>query len=156
MLEGNGLGASIRGDFSAVPRVFPSLPPLDSLVCVGELGEEPGQHMTLRFRVKPTHCDTETHRNTHTHAHTHGNSLQCDNTEQLGGQTWAFQKYDKQTAKSTNEAENGRAAFFSRRPATPTALLFTAGFLSAGFLAASDTFLAVKGTPYLQAGLVIF
>lgn len=37
-----------------------------------------------------------------------------------------------------------------------TGLCFTAGFLSAGFLAASDTFLTVKGTPYLLAGLVIF
>lgn len=73
MLEGNGLGASIRGDFSAVPRVFPSLPPLDSLVCVGELGEEPGQHMTLRFRVKPTHCDTETRTHMHTHTETPSN-----------------------------------------------------------------------------------
>lgn len=39
---------------------------------------------------------------------------------------------------------------------TLTGLCFTASFLSAGFLAASDTFLTVKGTPYLQAGLVIF
>lgn len=39
---------------------------------------------------------------------------------------------------------------------TRTGLCFTAGFLSAGFLAAADTFLTVKGTPYLQAGLVIF
>lgn len=37
-----------------------------------------------------------------------------------------------------------------------TGLCFTAGFLSVGFLAASDTFLTVKGTPYLLAGLVIF
>lgn len=33
---------------------------------------------------------------------------------------------------------------------------FTAGFLTADFLAASETFLTVKGTPYLVAGLVIF
>ncbi len=37
-----------------------------------------------------------------------------------------------------------------------TGLCFTAGFLSTGFLAASDTFFTVKGTPYLLAGLVIF
>lgn len=56
---------SSQAGLSAVPRVFPSLPPLDSLVCVGELGEEPGQHITLRFRVKPTHYDP--HTRTHTH-----------------------------------------------------------------------------------------
>lgn len=35
---------------SAVPRVFSSLPPLDSLFAGGLLGEGPEQHMTLRFR----------------------------------------------------------------------------------------------------------
>lgn len=54
---------SSQAGLSAVPRVFPSLPPLDSLVCVGELVEEPGQHMTLRFRVKPTHHDAKIHTN---------------------------------------------------------------------------------------------
>lgn len=37
-----------------------------------------------------------------------------------------------------------------------TGLCLGAGFLSAGFLAPSETFLTVKGTPYLLAGLVIF
>ena len=37
-----------------------------------------------------------------------------------------------------------------------TGLCLTAGFLSAGFLAASDNLFTVKGTPYLAAGLVIF
>lgn len=37
-----------------------------------------------------------------------------------------------------------------------TGLCFPAGFLSAGFLAPSGTFLTVKGTPYLAAGFVIF
>lgn len=35
---------------SAVPHVFSSLPPLDSLFSGGLLGEGPEQHMTLRFR----------------------------------------------------------------------------------------------------------
>lgn len=39
---------------------------------------------------------------------------------------------------------------------TLTGLFFKAGFLSAGFLAASATFCTAKGTLDLQAGLVIF
>lgn len=39
---------------------------------------------------------------------------------------------------------------------TLTGLCFIAGFLSAGFLAASDTFCTFKGTLDLQAGVVIF
>lgn len=35
---------------SAVPHVFSSLPPLDSLFSGGLLGEGPEQHTTLRFR----------------------------------------------------------------------------------------------------------
>ena len=41
-------------------------------------------------------------------------------------------------------------------PQTLTGFCFGAGFLSAGFLAGSEIFLKVKGTPYLAAGLVIF
>lgn len=54
----------------------------------------------------------------------------------------------KKTIKNNNIA--------TRLLITLTGLCFTADFLSAGFLAASDTFLTVKGTPYLLAGLVIF
>lgn len=42
------------------------------------------------------------------------------------------------------------------RPSSLTALCLSSALLSTGFLAASDTFLTVKGTPYLAAGLVIF
>lgn len=89
----------------------------------------------------------------HTHSHTHEwhpymeIPSNVNKKSNMVAKMGFYFKYRKQTEKSTNKAENGRA---------PTALVFTTGFLSAGFLAASDTFLAVKGTPYLQAGLVIF
>lgn len=81
---------SSQTGLSDVPRVFSSLPPLDSLVCVGAQGEEPGQHMTLRFRVKPAHHDAA---ETHTHKWNPHMEIpdQRDKTEQLGGQNWAFQ-----------------------------------------------------------------
>lgn len=49
-MEGYLTVNSSYAGLSAVPRVFSSLPPLDSLSAGGLLGEGPEQHMTLRFR----------------------------------------------------------------------------------------------------------
>lgn len=87
---------------SAVPRVFSSLPPLDSVFCGGLQGEGPKQHMTAGVRGLPTH------------QHREGGGSDRDPHRLL------------------------------------TTLCLAAGLLAAG------AFLAVRGTPYLLAGLVTF
>lgn len=63
---------------------------------------------------------------------------------------------NKIMSDTKKQTKNKNIATCHRLLMTLTGLCFTAGFLSAGFLAASDTFFTVKGTPYLLAGLVIF
>lgn len=60
------------------------------------------------------------------------------------------------TQEEKNNNKKKHIAACRRSLMTLTGLCFAAGFLSAGFLAPFDTFLTVKGTPYLLAGLVIF
>lgn len=86
---------------SAVPRVFPSLPPHDSLFSVGERGEEPGQHMTLRFRGSQ-----QTMMQKHINRTTNGNALQHD--KKSGSMPKRAFDFQTQQNRTMSEAENQR------------------------------------------------
>lgn len=104
---------------------------------------------------KPTHYGLKTHTRTHTHTHRWYARL-WDNPQTELFMFFTHRSKKKKKNKWGHNENINEWHLIVKVSHLLTGLCFPAGFLSAGFLAASEALFTVKGTPYLQAGLVIF